>query len=268
VDVELKTVDGWSLKGKYLASKSSTTVVVLLHGTGQRKEVWYHLGRYLARAGYGYLALDLRGHGESLAAPDGQQLSWRKFKATKNDNDFANMSLDIQAAVTWLVSAGIPEEGIGLIGTDVGGSVAIKYAAVHPHVPFVVMLSPGMSYQEVLTVNAVRAYKDRPILMVYSDADKNSARATPILYEFAKRSVGELKASVVMVPRIHGVRIPMNGPAIRQIIAWIKSPVKPEVPAFSSAAVEQLPLPVEGSRVTIDTGLGPEGPDGALPEIQ
>ena len=59
--------------------------------------------------------------------------------------------------------------------------LALRYAAVHQKIPLVVMLSPGLSYQEVTTVNAMRAYKDRPILMIYGTLDRYASSSAPIL---------------------------------------------------------------------------------------
>src|SRR5438874_5999841 len=97
-EIELKADDGWALKGRYQAAlEPGKATVVLLHGRGTRKEAWRPFAHALEKAGYGFLALDLRGHGESQIAPDGQAVQWRKLKATaKGENDFAKMALDVQ----------------------------------------------------------------------------------------------------------------------------------------------------------------------------
>lgn len=253
-ELELKTQDGWTLKAKYLPAKPGERTFILLHGLGQRKEAWRRLARGLEKQGCGWLAPDLRGHGESAAGPDGKPAPWKKFKATKTENDFAAMTLDIQAAVSTLTARGVPEESIGVIGEGLGGSVGIKYAAVHPKVSLIVLLSPGMHYQEVLTPNAVRAYKDRPILMVYSELDRGSARDTPVLYAFAKLSAGEKNARVISVPNLRGNRM-LNNSLVRQILDWLRSPVKQDMPAGSTATMIS---PVEESTGTAEEDLGPE----------
>lgn len=249
--VDIKTPDGWTLKAKHLPAKEGRATYLLLHGTGQRKEDWYYLARGLAGWGYGYLALDFRGHGESVLGPDGQPASWRKFNRSKSYNEFANMARDVEGAVAYLTGLGVPEEQIGVIGADVGSSIGLKYAAVHPKVPLVIMLSPGLSYQEVLTVNAMRAYKNRPILMVHSAADKYSTRATPLLAGFAKLSAGENNTTVITVAQEHGTKmLRRQRELIGQIIDWIKNPVKePEMAVSTEAALspetEPFPLPAE-----------------------
>ncbi|MBI3551930.1 MAG: alpha/beta fold hydrolase [Elusimicrobia bacterium] len=266
-DVELKSEDGWTLAGKYLPSSSAPQTMILLHGKGERKELWIKLAKALAAAGYGYFGLDLRGHGESAVGPDGLPASWRKFKALpqgKGPNDFEDMTRDIAAVVSWLGTQGVPEETVGVIGTDVGGSVGLKYAAVHPKVPLVVLLSPGTHYEEVLTPNAMRFYKNRPVLMIYSEADRFASRDAPVLYAFARMAAGEKNATLVTGPKLPGTRLPQSTAVIRQIVSWLQNPVKPELPAGSTGPVTGQAL----STGTADDSLSPDEAPLPLPPEQ
>src|SRR5690606_26558088 len=51
--------------------QESTTTVVLLHGGAQTRHSWGAIPTALSRAGYRSVAIDLRGHGDSDWAPDG-----------------------------------------------------------------------------------------------------------------------------------------------------------------------------------------------------
>ena len=245
--VEFKTADGWLLKAAFAPPAGAKTTMILLHGTGQRKEDRKRLAFPLAKAGYGVMAVDLRGHGESRTTPEGEVITWKKLRATtKAANDFLDMSHDADAAIRWLVAKGVPEETIGLIGAEVGGSVAIRYAATHPKVPLVAMLSPGMAWQEVLTVNALRAMKrptPTPLLMIYSEADKRSSKEAPILFSFAKTAVGDNWATLISVPQERGTRMLGAQPdLIQRIIAWIENPAAPPIPEASTQAPVAAPL--------------------------
>ncbi len=248
--VELKTVDAWTLKAMFAPSVPGKMTLLLLHGTGQRKEDWKRLAFPLTRAGYGVMAVDLRGHGESRTSPSGEELTWKKLRATPTANDFADMSRDAEAAVAWLTGQGVPEDSIGFIGAEVGGSIAIRYAATHQKVPLVVMLSPGMRWQEVLTPNALRALKrpiPTPLLMVYSEADKRTAKEIPILIAFAKAAVGERHATLITVPQERGIRMfKAQRALIGQVIDWLGNPIAPETPAVSTG-------PLSGGTTTTDT---------------
>ncbi len=235
--VDVKTKDGWSLRAKYNPSREGKMSFLLLHGVGGRKEDWYWLVKPLFKRGCGYLAVDLRGHGESRTSPDGKPAVYRKFVVTKAYNEYLNMSADLEAAIAYLNSQGVSEEKIVIVGADVGGSLGLRYGALHPKIPMVALLSPGMKYQEVTTVNAMRAYKTRPILMVYSEADKTSARETPILYAFAKMSVGEDKATLLVAPTEHGTKM-LRGPMIGQVLDWVNDPIKVGIATSSTSAAE------------------------------
>jgi hypothetical protein len=91
-----------------------------------------------------------------------------------------------------------------------------------------------MQYQEVTSVNAMRAYKDRPLLMIYSEADKSTASGMPILESFAKMSAGERRLTVIVAPTEHGTKM-LRGPVIGQVFDWIERPIKPEVAASTNS---------------------------------
>jgi alpha-beta hydrolase superfamily lysophospholipase len=146
------------------------------------------------------------------------------------------MMADVEAGMAYLASQGVPEDKVVLVGADVGSSLALRYAALHPKVPMVAMLSPRLQYHDVTTVNAMRAYKDRPVLMIYSEEDKNTAKELPILQHFAVMSAGVSKVAVVAAPTEHGTKM-LRGPVIGQVFDWIENPVKPDVAASSGTAV-------------------------------
>jgi alpha-beta hydrolase superfamily lysophospholipase len=239
-ELELKAVDGWTLHAVWKQAAEGKPTLVLLAGTGQRKEEWRSFARALAKAGYGYAALDMRGHGESRTTPSGELITYKKLRATKLANDYEDMTRDVEALVGALTGQGVIEQSIGMMGAEVGGSIAVKYAAVHPQVPFVIMLSPGLAWQEIPLVNAVRAFKGRatPILMVHSEADKRSAKETPLLYAFAKNSVGENNTTLIVVPDERGTRmLRRNKDLTARVLAWIADPH----PATVAVSTESAP---------------------------
>ena len=248
--LEFRSVDGWVLHAVWQQAQEGKPTLVLLSGTGQHKEVWRPFARALAKAGIGYAALDMRGHGESRTTPTGEVITYKKLRAVaKGANDYADMVRDVEALVANLTTAsGVPEETIALAGAEVGGSVAVKYAAVHNKVPFVIMFSPGLAWQEIPLVNAVRVFKGRAtsLLMVHSEADKRSSKETPLLYAFAKNAVGERNATLIVVPEERGTRmLTRNKGLIARVLAWISDPHTVETPAVSTATVVESLDPAE-----------------------
>jgi predicted alpha/beta hydrolase len=249
-EVQFQTQDGWTLTGTYRVAQSSKPTVILLHGGTGRRQDWYPLAARMARGGFGYLAFDLRGHGQSQNPPAGQPGQWNKFVINKTYNEWDNMREDVAAAAAFLSTRGVSADSMPLGGSDVGANISLKYGAVHPEVPFLFLLSPSLNYREVLTVNAMRAYAKRPIpiLIVTAEDDKRFATEARLLYNFAKQSVGEEKATLLESPKGHGAKMfAADKELAGQILEWVEDPV-----AF--ALKEQVP-------VSTDT-LKPAGSEG------
>lgn len=225
--VELHTQDGWTLVARYQPAVEDQLTFILLHEARGRRANWHVLARKMVREGLGYLALDLRGHGASTGAPGEETKTWRDFRVKKENNPWENMREDVAAAVEFLKAMEVPEDAIAIGGADVGGSIALKYAALHPEIEMVFLLSPGLSYKEVLTVNAMRAFKDRPILLVVGNDDRRSATETPILYQFAKVAVGPERAALLRTRRGHGTRMFWTDKSLSgKVIEWMITPVQ------------------------------------------
>jgi uncharacterized protein len=112
--VTLTGADDLRLRGWYVPSRNRAAVIAL-HGTASNRLGVERHARLLARHGYGVLALDLRGHGES----DGRSTSaaW-------------TMDEDVGAAVEWLAARrDVSPEKVALLGVSMGGEVALRVAA-------------------------------------------------------------------------------------------------------------------------------------------
>ncbi|MGN6302754.1 MAG: alpha/beta hydrolase [Angustibacter sp.] len=113
-EVSTTTFDGVRLAGWYLPSATGAAVV-LLHGSGSTRSAVLDHAIVLARAGFGVLALDARGHGRS----QGRAMDFGWY----GDDDVA-------AGVTFLRSRpDVDPSRIALVGLSMGGEEAIGAAA-------------------------------------------------------------------------------------------------------------------------------------------
>ena len=121
--VAFTTRDGVPLTAWYTPSRNRAAVV-LLHGAGGSKADTREHAAVIAGGGYGVLALDARGAGES----GGRGMLWGWHGPT-----------DLAAAVDWL-SARIEVDParIGVVGESMGGEQAITAAAGDPRIRVVV----------------------------------------------------------------------------------------------------------------------------------
>jgi flavin reductase (DIM6/NTAB) family NADH-FMN oxidoreductase RutF/pimeloyl-ACP methyl ester carboxylesterase len=89
--------------------------VVLLHGGGQTRHSWREAAKALAQAGRYVVSLDLRGHGESDWAPDG-------------DYGIGAFALDLREVLRQLPRAGAtsdPDALPALVGASLGGLTSL-----------------------------------------------------------------------------------------------------------------------------------------------
>jgi dienelactone hydrolase len=115
-EVTLRTSDGVSLAGWYVPS-SSRAAVVLLHGAGSTRSDALPQAAVLARAGFGVLLIDARGHGDSGGRA--MDFGWHG-------------DADIAAATTYLASRPeIDPERLGALGLSMGGEEALGATATN-----------------------------------------------------------------------------------------------------------------------------------------
>jgi pimeloyl-ACP methyl ester carboxylesterase len=119
--IPLKTSDGVALAAWY-APPANGTAIIVLHGAGGSRESIRPYAEMLARHGYGVLAMDLRGHGESGGKVN--RLGWQG-------------TLDVGAAVAYLETQD-DVEYIGGLGLSMGGEVLLGAASASPRINAIV----------------------------------------------------------------------------------------------------------------------------------
>jgi alpha-beta hydrolase superfamily lysophospholipase len=156
--VSLKTKDQQVLKSNfYNTPNNKGKCVLLLHQYSKNKESWSELIPRLIKNKRAVLALDLRGHGESTG-------NYKDF----SEEDFANMSIDVNTAIKFLEENGFKKENISLIGTSIGANLAQNYSASNTN-DKTILLSPGFNYKGINL-----QIKDTKALVVVSKEDDYS----------------------------------------------------------------------------------------------
>jgi pimeloyl-ACP methyl ester carboxylesterase len=122
-EVVITTADGRKLSAWYVPSRNHTAVL-LSHGSGGSRERLVAHIRMLARHGYGVLALDNPGNGESEGHSNGLG---------------DNAQPGIHAALGWLSRRpDVDPRRIAAFGTSLGGEVVLEAAARDPRIRAVV----------------------------------------------------------------------------------------------------------------------------------
>lgn len=135
----LPAADGLSLAADRFGDPPGRPVV-LLHGGGQTRHAWRNTAQQLGRAGWDAWSVDLRGHGDSDWAPDG-------------DYAFERFAADVAALCAAMA------EPPALVGASLGGIaslLAIGEAATSPASALVLVdVAPRI---EVAGVDRIRAF--------------------------------------------------------------------------------------------------------------
>jgi len=139
--VRFKTSDGCALEAFYQPASSGSYVFVNVHGLGSSGGEWTVLEAGLRKRGYGYLSIDLRGHGKSLEC-GGKPVNYKTFSAVQ----WVGLSADILAAAEFLKGRKVPSSRLVLCGASIGANLSLKTVAEGLRPAGIVLLSPGMSY--------------------------------------------------------------------------------------------------------------------------
>ena len=194
---EFETTDGVKIAADYYQpmGRAIAPPVILLHMYKSDRTAWKPLVEPLHNAGFAVLAIDLRGHGESIK-PENKQL---RQKVEKRDTRvFNNMHKDVAAAVKWIrMQPNVDQTKLALVGASVGCSVAIDYAGRDKTVCAVVCLTPGEKYLGVDSTRDIKKIGKIPIMLL---ASKDERKATDTLAKLADNATAE----IVGEGKIHG----------------------------------------------------------------
>jgi len=212
--VSINSPDGVVLVGTfYKAEKPGTPAILLLHQWESDRHSWDDFAKEMQRDGFNVLSIDGRGFGESTKKTDGSTIA-----AGRTDADVKGMLGDVDAAFNFLSKQkNVDPKRVGIIGASYGSSLAIIYAADHPNVAAVALMSPGTNYfGNMQTEPAVAKYADRPLLMTAAEDEPDSFNSVTKLNDVT----GERGRAVIVTVRkgghgtalltVDGVRKPLK----------------------------------------------------------
>jgi fermentation-respiration switch protein FrsA (DUF1100 family) len=144
-DVVLRTEDGLELGAWYLPGDAPDAPGVLVaNGNGGHRGLRAPLARRLGAAGLAVLLFDYRGYGGNPGSPSEHGLA-----------------LDVRAARSFLLDAGVPAGRLVYFGESLGAAVVTELATEHPPAglvlrsPFVDLASVGSVHYPFLPVRAL-----------------------------------------------------------------------------------------------------------------
>lgn len=243
-EVTLSTKDGWALAASYHPAQAAQPSVILLHDIGKNKAAFSPLEHALAAEGMGYLALDLRGYGQSIGGGNASS-----FAREGVDNPFNKMTRDVDAAVEFLHKQGVRDEDIAVLGAGLGANVAAKSMTFWPEISRLALISPTSNVRDVLTIPAMRLYKGN-VLIAAGAADKKMFLEASVIRNVSYLTTGTDQGKVTFLTAYDKTSHDMlNQYLIPAVIQWLKTPKRPDVLPDAPLTVADEPEQTPGTLV-------------------
>lgn len=175
-EVTFTTADNWTIHADFISPPNAGKAVILLHQRNGSGADWKPLVDKITPLGIASLALDLRGAGRSLGPRNGDNAPW-------------DVTADIDAARKFLDDHGFKGKPVVLAGASYGANNALIYAATHPGIAGVALLSPGEDYHGLKIADAAKQYHG-PLLLLTAEGDSITGRGPQIIRESTTVSAG------------------------------------------------------------------------------
>jgi dienelactone hydrolase len=195
--VSIESPDKTIIVGSFYESpKPNSSAILLLHQWQSDRHSFDDFAKRMQAKGFNVLAIDGRGFGESVKTADGKAVGPERADAAVKA-----MLGDVGAAIEYLAKAkSVDPDRIGIVGASYGSSLAVIYAADHPNIKSVALLSPGLNYfGNMQTEPAVEKYGNRPLFAVAAVDDSVSADAVTKLGSAKGPPSGGIKSHFAVV---------------------------------------------------------------------
>ncbi len=164
--VNFQTEDGVKIVGHYYLGGKADLAFLLVHMRPATKESYKELAKFLQEKGYSSLAIDLRGHGESIESTRGL-LDYNKMTPEEEQASI----LDLESASKFLEKEGFEKQKQVLVGASIGANLSFQFLHDHPEILGVVLLSPGLNYRGIILEKYKEGISGEKILAIFAKDD-------------------------------------------------------------------------------------------------
>lgn len=200
-------------------SPASTTVgvAILLHMMSVDRRSWMAFQQVLSKHGVASLAIDMRGHGESVNTDTGAKLDYKQF----DDDQHMQTLNDVQAALDWLVKKQYSKDRVILVGASIGANLSLLMLRQSPELVGAVLLSPG-DYRGIKGADEALYVKPSHCLWVAA-SDGDDPESFQVAEQLVEKAAAERKVFVPYKNSGHGIHLFTADPKLMESVAgWIK----------------------------------------------
>jgi len=169
-EVEFQASDGVRISATWYVPKTGQgdfKTVILIHEFGEDRHDWDYFIPDFIEHGYAVLAYDMRGFGMSQSV-------------SKSGEYYDALIRDVEGAVSWLKQQPeVDSDHIGVVGAQLGGTVAYASSAYIKDVKVAVVISPATGVGSRLTGKGVADFHPHSILFQFLDTERT--RIDPLI---------------------------------------------------------------------------------------
>ena len=192
-NVEIQTKDEMILTGTLTIPESAAVnnkvpLVILLHSLGSNRLVYTTLSQNLKAQNIATLALDLRGHYQSITKLSGKKSYWQNY----SNKTFAKYPDDIAYAMDYIRDnyVAIDINRVGILGADISANAAAITATNRKkQVKALALISPSLTFRGLAPGTSVLNYGTNPICIIVSKKDTSHYRDARVLAKYASGKV-------------------------------------------------------------------------------
>jgi len=213
--ITLTTDDGCVIYGYENIVSTSTPIVLEFHGLGSSSIEWKKFNEFLKKNSINYVAIDFRGHGESI------KCGKREINSYKNlsQSDILSFTKDIDSLYKYIRKK-FNNDMVIPVGASIGANSAMKY--FYKKSKKIVLMSPGINYGG-FKINKYIAKSNSEILFTVSKTDAYSLMSVRTFLNTC--NIEKKKCDLMFAEKGHGVEIfnTVDGKDyIEKIIEWIR----------------------------------------------
>jgi alpha-beta hydrolase superfamily lysophospholipase len=182
------TPDHVHIVGDYVLPEDDIqNCAVLVHMMPATRASFSFFQEALALGGVASLAIDLRGHGDSVYVNKKEKaLDYRDFSPKQHQQSI----WDVRGAVVYLCQLAAKEpSACALVGASIGANLAIQCASEEHSIPLVIALSPGIDYRGICTLPLIQKMDSsrQHIILASSSEDAYSLESVQKLHQAAPK---------------------------------------------------------------------------------
>ena len=212
--ITFKTKDGVKIAGNYFKpEKEHPPAFLLLHMMPAAKESWNTFASSLQKEGFAVLAIDLRGHGESIDM-NGKKLDYKMFR----DEEHRESMKDIAAAKEFLRQKGADTSRMAIAGASIGANLALWHASIDRDIRLLVLLSAGLDYRGIKAPELASRFSG-PVYILVSEDDSKSIEGSRKIYGIFP---GDKKLNIIRGSS-HGTDMFAMPGLMDEILDWVVS---------------------------------------------